>query len=131
MALPLATISSSEIIAKTGISKRKLQWWDQTGLVPATFEGSRRFYTETQLFEIRLVMMLRARGIRIRFVKNVLKHLRRGMDVARYLIIEDETGRVFQASTATEITDIFSKSEKGLFFFDLTKMLCTWPRAGR
>ena len=69
--------SSNEVIARTGITARQLQWWDERGVVEPEREGRRRVYSRQALAEVAVICELRRRGVSLQKVRKVMRLLQR------------------------------------------------------
>src|SRR5246500_1582359 len=69
--------TSQEVIARTGITPRQLQWWDERGVVKPDREGHRRLYSLDQLTEVAVICQLRRKGFSLQGVRKVMRFLDR------------------------------------------------------
>jgi DNA-binding transcriptional MerR regulator len=69
--------STDEVVARTGMTPRQLQWWDERGIVSPTREGRRRLYSLDDLAEVAVIGELRARGFSLQRVRKVMRFLQR------------------------------------------------------
>jgi DNA-binding transcriptional MerR regulator len=69
--------TSNDVVERTGITPRQLQWWDERGIVVPQREGRRRLYTLTDLAEIAVICELRRKGFSLQRVRKVMRFLQR------------------------------------------------------
>ena len=74
--------TSAETSKITGLSTRRLQYWDKTDLahpsiLKATGQGSRRLYSKQDLFQLRVVKRIIDSGISVQSVRRSLAFLRK------------------------------------------------------
>ena len=62
--------TSSQVIERTGITPRQLQWWDERGVVVPAREGRRRVYSADDLAEVAVICDLRQRGFSLQRVRT-------------------------------------------------------------
>src|SRR3954468_23557288 len=70
-------LTSAEVMARTGITGRQLQWWDERGLVVPRKEGHRRLYSLDDVAEIAVICDLRRRGFSLQRVRKVVRFLQK------------------------------------------------------
>lgn len=76
-----AGFTSASVCRIVGISRRQVQYWDETGLVkpsarPASGRGSRRLYSFDDLVRLSVVRMLIERGVTPGGIRRALASLR-------------------------------------------------------
>jgi DNA-binding transcriptional MerR regulator len=69
--------TSSEVMVRTGITARQLQWWDERGIVVPQRQGHRRLYSMEDLAEVAVICQLRQRGFPLQRVRKVIRFLQR------------------------------------------------------
>jgi DNA-binding transcriptional MerR regulator len=69
--------TSNEVVERTGITPRQLQWWDERGIVVPQRDGRRRLYTLADLAEIAVICELRRKGFSLQRVRKVMRFLQR------------------------------------------------------
>lgn len=69
--------TSNEVVERTGITPRQLQWWDERGIVVPQREGRRRLYTLADLAEVAVICELRRKGFSLQRVRKVMRFLQR------------------------------------------------------
>lgn len=69
--------TSHEVVARTGITPRQLQWWDERGIVVPQRQGHRRLYSLEDLAEVAVICELRQRGFSLQRVRKVVRFLQR------------------------------------------------------
>jgi DNA-binding transcriptional MerR regulator len=69
--------TSRDVISLTGITPRKLQWWDERSIVVPAREGHRRLYSMEDLAEVAVICELRHRGFSLQRVRKVMRFLQR------------------------------------------------------
>lgn len=84
------TFTSSQIARIADVSLRRLQWWDEAGVVqPANrtdldrAKGHTRLYNHEQATEILVVAELRRRNVGLYVARRILAQLRRTFPLAR------------------------------------------------
>jgi DNA-binding transcriptional MerR regulator len=69
--------TSNEVVERTGITPRQLQWWDERGIVVPEREGRRRLYTLADVAEVAVICELRRKGFSLQRVRKVMRFLQR------------------------------------------------------
>ena len=69
--------TSRDVISLTGITARRLQWWDERGIVVPAREGHRRLYSMEDLAEVAVICELRRRGFSLQRVRKVMRFLQK------------------------------------------------------
>src|SRR5690242_12456636 len=69
--------TSAEVMERTGISARQLQWWDERKVVVPGRDGRRRVYSEAQLAEVAVICELRRKGFSLQRVRKLMRALHR------------------------------------------------------
>ena len=69
--------TSNEVVERTGITPRQLQWWDERGIVVPQREGRRRLYTLADMAEVAVICELRRKGFSLQRVRKVMRFLQR------------------------------------------------------
>jgi DNA-binding transcriptional MerR regulator len=69
--------TSNEVVERTGITPRQLQWWDERGIVVPHRDGRRRLYSLADLAEIAVICELRRKGFSLQRVRKVMRFLQR------------------------------------------------------
>lgn len=112
--------TSREVAARTGITLRQLQWWDERGIVVPARRGHRRVYSLEDLSEIAVICELRQRGFPLQRVRNVVRFLQRefGKRLAEtvagtsdYHLLTDGTCLYLETS-AQQIVDILKNARQ-------------------
>ncbi len=115
-----ALFTSAEVIARTGMTARQLQWWDERGIVVPTREGHRRLYSLDDLAEIAVICDLRRRGFSLQRVRKVMRLLqkefkKRLVDTvtahSEYHLLTDGN-RIYLETSAKEVIDILKNSRQ-------------------
>ena len=73
----LKRYTSKEVMQRTAITARQLQWWDERGVVKPEREGRRRIYSRQALAEVAVICELRRRGVSLQKVRKVMRLLQR------------------------------------------------------
>lgn len=73
---------TSEAAKLTGLTRRQLDHWDRTGfirpsLAPAAGKGSARFYSFTDVVQLRVAKELRGTGVPLQALRKVVEYLRK------------------------------------------------------
>lgn len=71
------TFTSNDVIKRTGISPRQLQWWDEQGIVVPAREGHRRIYSLDDLAEVAILCEFRQRGFSLQKMRRVIRFLQK------------------------------------------------------
>lgn len=110
--------TSREVITRTGITPRQLQWWDERGIVKPEREGHKRLYSMDQLIEVAVICELRRKGFSLQGVRKVLRFLDRefGKGLAElvdrnseYHLLTDGK-HLYLETSAKQIVDILKNS---------------------
>jgi len=116
------TYTSKEVVARTGISARQLQWWDERGVVVPSRQGHRRLYSREALAEIAIICELRRRGVSLQKVRKVVRLLqkefgRRLAQVARgsecHLLTDGRS--IYIQTSAQQVLDVLSSARQPMF----------------
>ena len=112
--------TSREVVARTGITLRQLQWWDERGIVVPRREGHRRLYSMEDLAEVAVICELRRRGYSLQRVRRVVRFLQRelGQRLAEtvtgsseyHLLIDGST--LYLETSPRQIVDILKNSRQ-------------------
>ena len=114
--------TSSEVIRRTGITPRQLQWWDERGVVVPQREGHRRLYSAQALAEIAVICELRQRGISLQKVRKVVRSLQRefGRRLAQsgrgpqcHLLTDGHS--IYIQTSAQQVLDVLSSARQPMF----------------
>jgi DNA-binding transcriptional MerR regulator len=112
--------TSAEVMARTGITARQLQWWDERGIVRPAREGHRRLYTLDDLAEVAVICDLRQRGFSLQRVRKVMRLLqkefkKRLVDTvtahSEYHLLTDGK-QIFLKDSADQVIDILKNSRQ-------------------
>jgi DNA-binding transcriptional MerR regulator len=71
------TFTTREVVARTGISPRQLQWWDEQGIVVPARAGHQRIYSLDDLAEVAVLRELRQRGFSLQKIRRVVRFLQK------------------------------------------------------
>ena len=125
--------STGDVTALTGVSRRKLQWWDESRVVSPVQYMRRRLYSQSQVIEVSLIANLRRKGLSLQKARRILDAYREFLNESRtgglsahgpdLYLITDGSKAVFEQSQQ-EITRIILDSKKpviGLSISDLTR----------
>ncbi|HWR16747.1 MAG TPA: MerR family transcriptional regulator [Terriglobales bacterium] len=112
--------TSAEVMARTGITARQLQWWDERGIVVPSREGHRRLYSVDDLAEVAVICELRGRGFSLQRVRKVMRLLqkefkKRLVDTvsaySEYHLLTDGN-RIYLKDSAEQVIDILKNSRQ-------------------
>ncbi len=112
--------SSAEVMARTGITARQLQWWDERGIVVPQRQGHRRLYSLDDLAEVVVICDLRRRGFSLQRVRKVMRLLqkefkKRLVDTvtahSEYHLLTDGQ-RIYLKNSAEQVIDILKNSRQ-------------------
>jgi DNA-binding transcriptional MerR regulator len=112
--------TSREVVARTGITLRQLQWWDERGIVSPQREGHRRLYSMEDLAEVAVICELRRRGFALQRVRKVMRFLQREFSkrlaetvsgTSAYHLLTDGTNLYLETS-AKQIVDILKNARQ-------------------
>lgn len=107
-------------MARTGITPRQLQWWDERGLVVPERQGHRRLYSMEDLAEIAVICELRQRGFSLQRVRKVVRFLQREFGkrlaetvtgASQYHLLTDGT-HLFLETSPRQIVDILKNARQ-------------------
>jgi DNA-binding transcriptional MerR regulator len=113
-------LTSAEVIARTGISARQLQWWDERGIVVPAREGHRRLYSLDDLTEVAVICDLRKRGFSLQRVRKVIRLLQKEFKKrlvetvsahSQYHLLTDGS-RIYLETSAEQVVDILKNSHQ-------------------
>ena len=119
--------TSSQVIERTGITPRQLQWWDERGVVVPAREGRRRIYSADDLAEVAVICELRQGGFSLQRVRKLMRLLQRefGRRLAQtvsggdYHLLTD--GRVIYVQTSAEqVIDVLRNARQPLLAIALS-----------
>src|SRR5215469_7351982 len=113
-----ARFTSQDVLRLTGITPRRLQWWDERGVVKPEREGHRRLYSLNHLTEMAVVCELRRKGFSLQGVRKVMRFLDRefGKGLAEIMSHDSEFHllsdgkRLYLETDAHQIVDILKNS---------------------
>ena len=114
------SFTSAEVMARTGITARQLQWWDERGIVVPAREGHRRLYSIDDLAEVAVICDLRRRGFSLQRVRKVMRLLqkefkKRLVDTvsaySEYHLLTDGN-RIYLKNSAEQVIDILKNSRQ-------------------
>ena len=114
------SFTSAEVMARTGITARQLQWWDERGIVVPAREGHRRLYSIDDLAEVAVICDLRRRGFSLQRVRKVMRLLqkefkKRLVDTvsaySEYHLLTDGN-RIYLKDSAEQVIDILKNSRQ-------------------
>ena len=127
-----ARYRSREVAEITGVTLRRLQCWDEQGLVSPMQSGHRRLYTAFEVQQVVFIQSLRNKGMSLRKIRPWLEQLsprqiadalslnNRNKDV--YLLTDGE--RVFLEGTAKRVIRRIRDSELPLTMMCISDMHC-------
>ena len=114
------SFTSAEVMARTGITARQLQWWDERGIVIPAREGHRRLYSLDDLAEVAVICDLRRRGFSLQRVRKVMRLLqkefkKRLVDTvsahSEFHLLTDGN-RIYLKTSAEQVIDILKNSRQ-------------------
>lgn len=113
--------TSAEVVKRTGITARQLQWWDERGIVVPQREGRRRLYSQDDIAEVAVICALRRKGFPLQRVRRIMRFLqkelgRRLSDVSSgsdYHLLTDGK-RIYLENSERQIIDILKNSRQPL-----------------
>jgi len=112
--------TSAEVMARTGITARQLQWWDERGIVVPSRQGHRRLYSLDDLAEVAVICDLRKRGFSLQRVRKVMRLLQKEFKkrlvdtVAAHSEVHllTDGNRIFLKTSAEQVIDILKNSRQ-------------------
>jgi DNA-binding transcriptional MerR regulator len=116
-------LTSNEVAARTGISLRQLQWWDERGLVVPAREGHRRLYSLDDLAEVAVIAELRQKGFSLQRMRKVVRFLRQELGKrlvetvsggSDYHLLTDGR-RIYLENSAQQVVDILKNARQPMF----------------
>src|SRR5438094_9322614 len=117
------SFTSREVVSLTGITFRKLQWWDERRIVVPAREGHRRLYSEEDLAEVAVICELRRRGFSLQRVRKVMRFLQREFSKRLaetvsgssdyHLLTDGHT--LYLETSAKQILDILKNARQPMF----------------
>ena len=112
--------TSAEVMVRTGITARQLQWWDERGIVVPSRRGHRRLYSLDDLAEVAVICDLRRRGFSLQRVRKVMRLLqkefkKRLVDTvtahSEFHLLTDGN-RIYLKDSAEQVIDILKNSRQ-------------------
>ena len=107
-------------MARTGITARQLQWWDERGIVVPAREGHRRLYSLDDLAEVAVICDLRRRGFSLQRVRKVMRLLQK--EFKKRLVdtvtahsechLLTDGNRIYLETSAKQVIDILKNSRQ-------------------
>ena len=110
-----ATYSTKEVARICHLTLRKIQWWNEHGLIHPRIRGHNRQFTDADLTRIRLIRDLRAKGVSIQQVGKM--PLRKFEGRTGYLATDGK--RLVHLETEAAVLDLFKQTAKGLVLIPL------------
>jgi len=119
---------SSDVMQLTGITARKLQWWDERRIVVPQRRGRNRVYSLDDLAEVAVICELRRKGFSLQRVRQVMRYLER--ELGRRLVETVTSGseyhlltdgrRIYLENSDRQIVDLLKNSRQPLLSICLT-----------
>jgi len=112
--------TSADVMTRTGITARQLQWWDERGIVVPSRRGHRRVYSLDDLAEVAVICDLRRRGFSLQRVRKVIRLLqkefkKRLVDTvtshSEFHLLTDGN-RIYLKDSAEQVIDILKNSRQ-------------------
>ena len=112
--------TSADVMTRTGITARQLQWWDERGIVVPSRRGHRRLYSLDDLAEVAVICDLRRRGFSLQRVRKVIRLLqkefkKRLVDTvtahSEFHLLTDGN-RIYLKDSAEQVIDILKNSRQ-------------------
>ena len=112
--------TSAEVMARTGITARQLQWWDERGIVVPSRQGHRRLYSLDDLVEVAVICDLRQRGFSLQRVRKVMRLLQKEFkkrlvdtvsEHSEFHLLTDGN-RIYLKTSAEQVIDILKNSRQ-------------------
>jgi DNA-binding transcriptional MerR regulator len=112
--------TSAEVMARTGITARQLQWWDEQGIVAPSRQGHRRLYSLDDLAEVAVICDLRRRGFSLQRVRQVMRLLQKEfkkrlvdtVSAQSELHLLTDGARIYVKNSAEQVIDILENSRQ-------------------
>ena len=110
--------TSQEVIRRTGITPRQLQWWDERGVVRPEREGHKRRYSMEHLIEVAVILELRRKGFSLQGVRKIMRFLERELGKGLAELVERSSDyhlltdgkRLYLETSAKQMVDILKNS---------------------
>lgn len=110
------TLTTAEVVCKTGVTARQLQWWDETGLIVPSKDKRNRQYDLRHLLAVLLLKELTKRGVSMKRVRAIS-----WLEVAaREAIDRDYTWAVFDSGVR-----MFSTAHEALQYLRSSRAFAT------
>lgn len=112
--------TSTEVMVLTGITARRLQWWDERGIVVPERQGHRRIYAWDELVTVAVICQLRRRGFSLQRVRKVIRFLQQefGTSLAatvsatsEYHLLTDGT-HIYLRTSARQVVDLLKNAQQ-------------------
>ena len=127
-------MTANQVIEFAQVSPRQIQWWDERGILEPRIIGHRRYFTEREATEVRVIGEMRRKGLGTRMIQKVLKTMQRCLpakpSTGLFVFIALSPGNrrpsnvrisiVSRAETASELT----RARGGVFLVEIEE-----PRA--
>jgi DNA-binding transcriptional MerR regulator len=112
--------TSAEVITRTGITARQLQWWDERGIVVPSRQGHRRLYSVDDLAEVAVICDLLRRGFSLQRVRKVMRLLQKEFKKRLVNTVSAESElhlltdgvRIYVKNSAEQVIDILKNSRQ-------------------
>ena len=131
-----ATYKSREVAELTGVTLRRLQWWDEQGLVSPMQSGHRRLYTAFEVQQVVLIRSLRNKGMSLQKIRPWLEQLSprqvadavslNGRDEDVYLLTDGES--VYLEGSPDRVIRRIRDSELPLTTMCISDLSCGLPQ---
>ncbi|NPV93094.1 MAG: MerR family transcriptional regulator [Firmicutes bacterium] len=112
--------TSKQVSGILGISKRQLQYWDETGLLkpsrmPACGSGTIRCYTFTDIVQLKIIRRLRDEQISLQKIRKAINYLQGQLEKGNLSF----KNPLAELSFVTDGNDIYELKQDKQFAFDL------------
>jgi DNA-binding transcriptional MerR regulator len=101
-----------------GITDRQLDYWTRTGLVTPSVQaadgsGSRRFYSFTDVVELRIIKRLLDAGVSLGKIRKAIGYLRResGGKLLSDVTLMSDGDRIYACHSSEEVVDVLSHGQ--------------------
>ena len=84
-----------DVARLANVSPRQIQWWDERKLVMPRFEGHRRLYTVNQLLEIKVIAVLKRKGLSLQRIRKILRSVQREITTCEATLFNPDSTELY------------------------------------
>lgn len=113
------TYRSAYVSMRTGVSRRRLQWYDENDMVVPSQTNRIREYTGQQFIEVGLIEELRLKGLSLQKIRKVVSAFRRQFakgTVSEAAFLVTDGGRAIQLVRSSQRLVDYAKATRGAVY---------------